>query len=261
VRLLRGDGPVLRIGHRGAKALAPENTLPSFQAALDAGVDLVEFDALSLVDGTLVVSHSDDLRELTHDAARGRVGARTLEELRALAPALPTLDEAFAFFAARAPDVGLHVDLKSPGHEVALLDALRRHGLLARTLVTSPLLDPLVALRSLEPAVRLGLGYPHDRFGLSGKRVLAPAALAAVLALRTALPYRIAGLLERAGASVASLHYLVVTRAAVGRCHAAGAAVLAWTVNDRPTMQALVRAGVDGIVTDDPRLFADTLIT
>jgi glycerophosphoryl diester phosphodiesterase len=261
VRLLRGDGPVLRIGHRGAKALAQENTLRSFQAALDADVDLVEFDALALVDGTLVVSHSDDLGELTHGAARGRVGARTLGELRRVAPELPTLEEAFAFFAETAPETGLHVDLKSPRREAALLDALRRHGLVARTLVTSPLMTPLVALRSLEPALRLGLGYPHDRFGISGNRVLAPAALGAALALRVALPFRIVGLLERAGASVASLHYLVVTRAAVDRCHAAGAAVLAWTVNDRRTMRSLVRAGVDGIVTDDPRLFADTLDT
>jgi glycerophosphoryl diester phosphodiesterase len=259
VQLLRGEGPVLRIGHRGAKALAPENTLRSFQAALDAGVDFVEFDALALVDGTLVVSHSDDLAELTHGVAAGRVGARTLDELRRVAPELPTLEEAFAFFAATAPETGLHVDLKSPGHEPPLLDALRRHELVPRTLVTCPLVSPLQVLRSLEPALTLGLGYPHDRFGLSRKRTLAPVALAAVLALRASLPFRIAGLLERVGASVASLHQLVVTRAAVERCHAAGAAVFAWTVNDPWALRKLARAGVDGIVTDDPRLFADTL--
>jgi glycerophosphoryl diester phosphodiesterase len=259
MRLLREDGPVLRIGHRGAKALAPENTLRGFQAAVDLGVDLVEFDALALADGTLVVSHSDDLAELTHGAASGRVGAQTLEELRRTAPELPTLDDAFAFFAATAPETGLHVDLKSPGHESPLLDALRRHELVPRTLVTCPLAAPLRALRSLEPALVLGLGYPDDRFGLSRRRALAPVALAAVLALRATLPYRIAGLLERAGASVASLHQLVVTRAAVERCHAVGAAVLAWTVNDPRTLRTLVRAGVDGIVTDDPRLFPDTL--
>jgi glycerophosphoryl diester phosphodiesterase len=261
MQLLRGDGPVLRIGHRGAKALAPENTLASFRAAIDVGVDLVEFDALALVDGTLVVSHSDDLAELTHGAARGRVGARALEELRPLAPDLPTLAEALAFFASEARETGLHVDLKSPGHEAALLEALRGHGLLSRTLVTSPVPEPLRVLRRLEPALTIGLGYPHDRFGLSRRRALAPVTLAAAAALRATLPFRIAGLLASAGASVASLHYVVATRAAVSRAHAAGAAVIAWTANDRRTMEALARAGVDGIVTDDPRLFADTLTT
>jgi glycerophosphoryl diester phosphodiesterase len=238
VELLRGEGPVLRIGHRGAKALAPENTLESFRAAVEAGVDLVEFDALALGDGRLVVAHSP-----------ADVG-----------PGAPTLDEAFVFFGGAA-DVGLHVDLKSPGSERELVDAIRRHGLLERTLVTCPLAGPLVALRALEPALRLGLGYPYDRFELSRRRALAPVTLAAVGAMRVALPYRIVGLLERAGASVASLHHLLVTRAAVLRCHRAGAAVLAWTVNDSRAIRALVRAGVDGIVTDDPRLLADTLDT
>jgi glycerophosphoryl diester phosphodiesterase len=261
VELSRGEGPLLRIGHRGAKALAPENTLRSFRAAIDVGVDLVEFDALALVDGTLVVSHSDDLAEVTHGAEQGRVGARPLDELRRLAPDLPTLEETLAFFAADAPETGLHVDLKSPGHETALLEALRRHALVRRTLVTSPVSEPLRVLRRLDPTLTLGLGYPHDRFGLSRRRVLAPVTLAAAVALRAWLPLRIAGMLESTGASVASLHYIVATRAAVSRAHAAGAAVIAWTVNDRRTLQALVRAGVDGIVTDDPRLFADTLTT
>ena len=236
--LLRGDGPVIRIGHRGAKALAPENTVEGFKAAVEAGVDLIEFDALALDDGTVVVAH----------------------DATALRPGVTTLDAAFEFFASVA-DVGLHLDVKSPGSEAALVDALRRHGLVGRTLATCPLTGPLRELRRLEAELTLGLGYPYDRHNLSSRRGLAPVTLAAVAALRVALPVRIAGLLERTGASVASLHYLLVTRAAIDRCHAVGAAVLAWTVNDASRIRSLVRAGVDGIVTDDPRLFADTLET
>jgi glycerophosphoryl diester phosphodiesterase len=238
MKLLRGDGPVIRIGHRGAKTLAPENTVESFRAAVEAGVDLIEFDALALDDGSVVVAHDPT----------------------ALRPGAATLDEAFEFFDSMA-DVGLHLDVKSPGSEAVLVDALRRHGLVGRTLATCPLAGPLRELRRLEPELTLGLGYPYDRHNLSGRRGLAPVALAAVGAMRVALPLRIAGMLERAGASVASLHYLLVTRAAVARCHDAGAAVIAWTVNDRSRIRALARAGVDGIVTDDPRLFADTLET
>ena len=57
MNLLRGDGRVLRIGHRGAATLAPENTLQAFEIAVGLGVDLVEFDVVSLADGTLVVAH------------------------------------------------------------------------------------------------------------------------------------------------------------------------------------------------------------
>ncbi|HUH16230.1 MAG TPA: glycerophosphodiester phosphodiesterase family protein, partial [Gaiellaceae bacterium] len=58
MRLLRGDGPLIRVGHRGAAALAPENTLPSFEAALAHGVDAIEFDVLDLGPGPLAVAHS-----------------------------------------------------------------------------------------------------------------------------------------------------------------------------------------------------------
>ena len=58
MRLLRGDGPLLRVGHRGAAALAPENTLRSFEAALACGVDAIEFDVLDRGDGPLVLGHS-----------------------------------------------------------------------------------------------------------------------------------------------------------------------------------------------------------
>lgn len=246
---------MLRIGHRGAPALAPENTIAGFEVAVAAGVDLVELDALALRDGTLVVAHSDRLVEVTHGAARGRVGARTLDELRRLAPALPTLDEAFAFFAERAPQTGLQIDLKSPGHEPALVQALRRHGLVERTLVDSTEVALLRRLRALEPELRLGFGYPRDRYALSSLPPLVPAALAAALALRAALPARVRRLVALAGADVLALHFLVVSRAAVERAHAAGAAVFAWTVNDARVLRRVLAAGVDGVVTDDPRLF------
>ena len=94
MRLLRGDGPLIRVGHRGAAALSPENTLRSFEAALAHGVDAIEFDVLDLVGGPLVLAHSNDLAEVSHGAATGTVRDRSLAELRELAPELPTLDEA-----------------------------------------------------------------------------------------------------------------------------------------------------------------------
>ena len=109
--LHRRDGLPLVIGHKGAAALEPENTLRSLRRAVELGADLVEFDVLDLTDGTLVLAHSDDLWEVSHGGARGRVRGLTLDELRAVAPGLPTLDEALAFLSASAPGVGLHASV------------------------------------------------------------------------------------------------------------------------------------------------------
>ena len=73
IRLERRDGRPLRIGHRGAATLAPENTLRSFRVAVETGVDLIEFDVLALRSGELVIAHSNDLHEVSHGAATGSV--------------------------------------------------------------------------------------------------------------------------------------------------------------------------------------------
>lgn len=259
IPLRRPDGGMVRIGHKGAAALAPENTLLSLERALEHGVDVVEIDVLGLHDGTLVLAHSDDLAEVSHGAARGRVRERTLAELRLVAPRLPTLDEALGFLAERAPGTGVHVDLKWLGYEAGVVEALRRHGLVQRALVSSVFPRSLRAAGALEPGLRLGLAYPFDRRGVSTRRVLAPAVAAALFALRGALPRRIGRMLDESGATVAVLHFAVVSRAAVARCHARGAAVLAWTVDDPRLLRRLARAGADGIITNDPRIFAATL--
>ena len=70
-----GKRPLI-IGHRGAKGLAPENTLPAFRAGIDAGADGVEFDVQRTVDGHLVVFHDDDLKRLA--GVDGRIVKSTL---------------------------------------------------------------------------------------------------------------------------------------------------------------------------------------
>ena len=256
---LRADGRVLRVGHKGAAALAPENTLRSLARALELGVDLVEFDVLDLVDGTLVLAHSDDLFEVSHGRARGRVRTRTLDELRAVAPQLPTLDDALGFLAEQDPAVGIHVDLKWYGYEAPAVEALRRHGVAGRTILSSFHPSSLLAVARLEPTLVRGLTYPWDRHGLSGRRLLAPVILGGLVAVRRTLPLRIGRLLEGAEASVAILHHMVVTRAVVARCHLRDAAVFAWTVDSRALLRRLARAGVDGVITNDPRIFTSTL--
>jgi glycerophosphoryl diester phosphodiesterase len=230
--LLRVDGRPLRIGHRGAAALAPENTLASFAAAIAEGVDGVEFDVVAGVGG-LEVAH-----------ARG-------------APDAPALDEALEFLAQH--DVTVQVDLKGTGREKELVDALRRHELGDRALVSSFRTRSLLALGALAPELTRAFTYPEDRLGLSRRRPFAFAIRSGLSTMRALLPRRIVAMVAQAGASAATLHHQLVTHRAVEVCHAHGAAVWAWTVNDRSTAADLETLGVDAIITDDPRIFRGRL--
>jgi glycerophosphoryl diester phosphodiesterase len=246
----------LRIGHRGAAHLAPENTLRAFRAAVEHGVDLIEFDVLDLPRGPLVLAHSDHLDEVSHGAAVGSVRGLTLPELREVAPELPTLDEALAFFVDEAPQVGLHVDLKLATRLDELASALARFGLEQRTVVSSFHTPSLRALAPLAPAVRIGFTYPEDRFEVSRRPVLRPVLRAGLSSLRATVPARVPRMLRRAGASALMLHYALVTRRAVEAAHRLDAPVLAWTVDDESALASVLSAGVDGVITNDPRLFA-----
>jgi len=250
---LRRGARALRIGHRGAAALAPENTVAAFRRAIELSVDFVEFDVLDLADGTLVLAHSDELLEVSHGVAAGRVRPLRLEELRELAPELPTLEQALEFFA--TVEVGLHADVKSPRHGREIAAALRRHGLVERAVASSFWTPTLCDLRSEEPRLAVGITYPEDRRGLARRRLLAPLVPPAVALLGRVLPRRLPRWLRSTGATVAMLHYAVLSRAAVDRCHESGAAVWAWTVNEPEQLGRVVDLDVDGVISDDPRLF------
>jgi glycerophosphoryl diester phosphodiesterase len=225
---------VQRIGHKGAAALAPENTLASFRAALDAGVDVIEFDVLRSA-GTLVLGHSLD--ELPAERA--------------------TLDEALALVAEAG--VEAHVDVKVAGAEQEIVDAVRRHGLDRRAFVSTTDAAVLRRFAELAEDVPRALTYPYDRFRLTSRSWAGGLVRAGTAAARATLPRRIGGLLERARANRASLNDDVASPAVVERCHALGVPVIVWTVDDAARIRELEAWGVDGVVTDDPRLFAATL--
>ena len=253
MKLLRADGPLIRVGHRGAAALAPENTRRSFEAALACGVDAIEFDVLDLVNGPLVVVHSNDLAEVSHGAAAGTVGERSLDELREVAPEVLTLDEALAFFAGH--DVGLHVDLKLTTRVDEVADALERHGLSDRSVVSSFHRASLAAVAVRAPRIPIAFTYPEDRYGVSRHRALQPAIRLGTVALRRALVARIPGMIERAGVTALMLHHAVVSAAAVQRAHRAGVAVWAWTVDEPTELARVEAAGVDAVISNDPGIF------
>jgi glycerophosphoryl diester phosphodiesterase len=255
IQLRREDGGFARVGHRGASALAPENTLRALELAVELGCDMLEFDVLDLVDGTLVLAHSNDLREVSHGAARGSVRRRTLADLRKHAPELPTLDEALAFCAAQLPGIGLQLDLKRRGIERGVVDALHRHDLLDRSWVSGFDAHALRLLAELEPKLPRSFTLPRDRFGISKRGPLAPVIRTALASIGASLPRRLPVLLARARAVGATLHYSVASRAVIARAHELDAAVYVWTVDDPMLAERLVRDGADGIITNDPRIF------
>jgi glycerophosphoryl diester phosphodiesterase len=226
--LRQGDEP-LRIGHRGAAALSPENTLASFEQALELGMDGVEFDVVCPDSRSLVVCHEP----------RGTG---------------PRLDEALAFFAERKAEI-IQIDMKAFGQEALLVDALRRFDLIARTVVSSFRPESLRAVAVLEPRLARSFTFPEDRFGLAARRWLFPAIRGGLAALRLILPLRVGSLLERADAQALTLHFTLASRALIAACHARGAAVWVWTVNDPGAAARLARLGADAIITDDPRIF------
>ena len=254
MKLLREEGSFLRVGHRGAAALAPENTLRSFEVALACGVDTIEFDVLDLADGPLVLAHSNDLAEVSHGAAAGSVRECSLDQLRRVAPELPTLDDALAFLAGH--EVGVHVDLKLTTRLDEVAETLARHELGGRSVVSSFHLPSLAAFAGHAPHIPIGFTYPEDRYGVSRRRAFQPVIRLGTLALRRAVVARIPAMIERAGAAALMLHHAVVSAAAVERAHAAGAAVWAWTVDDPTELARLDAAGVDAVISNDPHLFA-----
>jgi glycerophosphoryl diester phosphodiesterase len=256
IDLRRRDGaPVLRIGHRGAASLAPENTLRAFRAAVALGVDLVEFDVLDLPRGPLVVAHSDRLDEVSHGAASGSVRALTLDRLRGFAPELPTLDDALAYFVEEAPDVGLHVDLKLTTRLDELCAALTRFRVAHRAVVSSFHAPSLRAVARDAPEVLVALTFPEDRLGVAHRPVLQPLVGRGLSAVRRVVPRLLPRMVARAGAGALMLQHRLATRAAIARMQALGIPVLAWTVDEPDELERLVAAGVDGVITNDPRIF------
>lgn len=234
MNLFSGElGRPLVIGHRGAAALAPENTLASLEAAIAAGADVVEFD----ISPGLRLGHS-------------------LDELPG---AGLTLDEALEFLGGH--DVGLHLDVKLPGYEDGVLTALRHHRLEDRAYISTAFAATGRRIAAKAPGCTIAIGYPRDRVGISKLRW--PPALTRVGAasLRQVMPVRVPVLLRWAHANALSLHQTLCSRAAVSVSHRLGAPVLAWTANDSATVRRLVAAGVDGIVSDDPGMVLETLAT
>ncbi|HKB52106.1 MAG TPA: glycerophosphodiester phosphodiesterase [Solirubrobacterales bacterium] len=234
------------VGHKGADLIAPGNTLESFAAAVEAGVDTIELDVLwtreghpRLPDGEraqLVVAHD------WHDAAN--------REPLTLAEGLD------AFLESPLDKVEIDLDIKLPGREEEIVAAVRERGLLERAMVSTMELSTLARIRELEPELRRGWTYPKVTKDWASKRWAKAPMLATLVWMRERLPGLAARELPRIGVEAMWVYHPLVSRRLARITDLAGVELIAWTVDDPRRMNKLVAAGVDGICSNDPRLFA-----
>jgi glycerophosphoryl diester phosphodiesterase len=226
-----------RVGHKGADLIAPGNTLASFDAALAAGVDMIEFDVLpERGSGRLILAHD-------------YVAARRSEP--------PALEEGLAHFASEAfTEIDLDVDLKLPGYEAEVVDALRAHGLLERAMLSSQYLESLARVRALEPSLPLGWSVPRVRRDYTSSPWTVLPALAILAVYRQLLPMRAARAIRARRCDAIMAHWRLATPRLVAAVQRAGGDLFVWTVDELPRIRALEALGVTGVITNDPRLFA-----
>jgi glycerophosphoryl diester phosphodiesterase len=225
---------LIRVGHKGADAIVAGNTLASFDAALDAGVDMIEFDVLAEQPnggGELFVVHDH--------GALARGGA-------------PTFEQALAYLSTpRFAGVRLQVDLKRRGYERRVLEALAASGLKERSFISTGERRSLAAVRRLDPSVRIGWTVPAV-FGNGAARL--PWRLLE-LERRASLPGRAVGALRIRAIDALVPQWPLVTAALVEAVLGGGGELYAWTVDDREQIRRLEALGVTGVITNDPRLF------
>ena len=237
----------LVIAHRGASHRAPENTLEAFRLALEEGADGVELDAKLTADGAVIVLHDPTLGRTTD--GRGRPGEINLEQIQRLdagswkgtmfrGARVPTLQAVFAELGQRLLFNVELTNYQTPEDALVehVVDVVKAMGMESRVLLSSFFRRNLAQARRRAPDIPLG-------------HLVGPTRLAAVdwwkgvdVATEAIHPFR----------SLAS-------RLLVRRWHAQGRRVIVYTVNEAADMRYLLDIGVDGMITDDPRLARATV--
>jgi glycerophosphoryl diester phosphodiesterase len=246
---------VLVHGHRGARGVMPENTLPAFEYAIREGVDVLELDLAVTKDNVLVVSHDPLLNPaICKNAPKGTpIRALTLAEVKQYdcgalknpqfprqtpvpGTKIPTLDEVFDL--AKRGSFEFNIETKSNPRRPELtpspeefarlvLEKIREHGLQRRVIVQSFDFRTLHAMKQLDPSIRLS-------------------------ALFSGQPKSFVEVAREAGAGIVSPETNLVTKERVTEAHQAGLEVVPWTANTPEDWRRLIGAGVDAIISDYP---------
>lgn len=220
---------ILKIGHRGAKGYEPENTLISFEKAIEMGADGIELDVHLSIDGHLIVIHDETIDRTTN--GKGIVNQLTLQELKSFRindkHEIPTLEEVLDLVNQRC-----FVNIELKNHETAekvaelienyISDKKWNH---AHFIVSSFDWNALQQVRFLNENIRIGVLTETDiDLAISFARFL----------------------------KVETLHpdFQLLTNDYVSKIQEKGILVFPWTVNEKDSIQRLKSFKVDGIITD-----------
>jgi len=238
-RTPRERGLLRRVGHKGAAHIAPGNTFGSFAAALEHGVDMIEFDVLP--------EHPDGSGEL--------LLAHDWEDAAGRTP--HTLAEGLAHFGAASYNgIELLVDLKARGYEERVVAALQAHGLQDRALISTTEDASLQLLRRHHPQIAISWTLPRMRRNPLQNPFTAVPAVVMLTYVRRALPGVAANRIRRGEIDALTAHWRLVTRRLAEAIRDAGGELYVWTVDDHERIDRLEAMGVTGVISNDPRLFA-----
>ena len=228
------------LGHRGASAYRPENTIEAFTLALEQKADGIELDVHLTKDGCIVVAHDERLERVSNGS--GYINSYTLSELKELnfnkcfpeqpVCRIPTLDEVYALV--KGSGAVINVELKTtelfyPELPEKLLRLESEYSMRERVIYSSFNHYSLLEIRKIDPGARIGLLYD---LGLVDPWVYA----------------------KHISADAIHPHYIIIAMLpeTVARCHESGVMVNAWVVNDTKMMEAMFKCGVDAVMTDIP---------
>jgi glycerophosphoryl diester phosphodiesterase len=216
---------MLKIGHRGARAYEPENTLLSYKKALELGVDAVELDVRRTKDGELVVIHDPEVDRTTD--GKGLVSDLTLKQVKQFKTEkdqrIPTLEEALDFLDRK---VKVLVELKETGYEDKVLRLVQSKASESNVIIVSFHEEALRKVRELSEQVETGLIYARHKN---------PVKAASDLKANYLLPL-----------------YRFTHSADVQKAHQNGLKVIVWTINKPEEVAEYGKKGVDGITSDRP---------
>ncbi|TBL72695.1 glycerophosphodiester phosphodiesterase [Paenibacillus thalictri] len=235
----------MNIAHRGAKGLAPENTLAAFRLGMEHGCEGIELDIHLSADGEIIVCHDESLDRTTNGT--GAIRGLTLSEIKSYdagewfgeqyrGETVPTLGEVFDLVPA---SIMINVEVKDHVDEQIerkLVDFLRERGRLDNVVVSSFDHQCVRRIKQLEPNVKIGLLYALN--------LVEPAAYAHAFDV-----------------DVYSLHphFTLVDSELMQKAAEYGLVVFPWTVNDEKDLLHVTELGVSGIITDFPGRYRDLL--
>jgi len=238
----------LIIGHRGAAAVAPENTMRAFREALAVGADGIEFDVRLTRDGVPVVIHDSTLRRtggLPH-----RVADLTWAEISKIDvgswfagtfanETVPSLAELFTLFQSNNSTLYLEMKCDSPAEHRPLAEAcvkaIEAHSLKSRVVVECFQLPAIKVLKEIDSDIKtVALFEPS----LTNPSVL--------------IDQRIINQAKDAGAAALALHYRLARESLVQKAKAVGMHVAVWTVDDPAWIERARAIGIDALITNNP---------